>query len=395
MSIADRWLLPDGVDELLPEAAARVEMLRRQLLDMFKVWGYELVIPSLVEYTESLLIGLGSDIELHSFKVTDQLSGRMMAIRPDITPQAARIDAHSLGREGPARLCYADSVLHARPRSLLSSRSGIQVGAELYGEEGAAADIEIICLMLDTLHTAGLDSVCLNLGHVGIFRSLAQVAGLSKSAEIDLFDALQRKSSSDIRDAAAASGADDASIELLVKLAGLHGDDAMLEEAGAQLANVPPPVKAALQHLEYVASQVRRRHPDVQYYFDLGELRGYHYHTGLVFAAYTAGYGEAIANGGRYDDIGRVFGSRARPATGFSTELKALAMLAGKVDGSINGRIFAPYSDDLDLWAAVKLLRKSGEVVVFGHPDQSLPEDCDRELVLQHGEWQLDSINRS
>jgi ATP phosphoribosyltransferase regulatory subunit len=393
MSIADRWLLPDGVDELLPEAAARVEILRRQLLDMFKVWGYELIIPSLVEYTESLLIGLGSDIELNSFKVTDQLSGRMMAIRPDITPQAARIDAHSLRRQGPTRLCYADSVLHTRPRSLLASRSAIQVGAELYGEKGAAADIEIICLMLDTLRTAGLESVCLNLGHVGIFRCLAQVAGFSRGAEIDLFDALQRKSGSDIRDAAAAGSADDATVDLLVELAGLHGDAGILQQAAALFSNAPSEVQEALQHLEYVACQVRRRHPAVQYYFDLGELRGYHYHTGLVFAAYTSGYGESIANGGRYDDIGRVFGPRARPATGFSTELKALAMLAGNAGSDTNGRIFAPYSDDLDLWAAVNLLRKSGEVVIFGHPEQSLPEGCDRELVFQHGEWQLDSIN--
>ncbi len=395
MSTVDRWLLPDGVDELLPEAAARVEQLRRQLLDLFKVWGYELIIPSLVEYTESLLIGLGSDIELHSFKVTDQVSGRLMAIRPDITPQAARIDAHSLKREGPARLCYADSVLHTRPRSLLSSRSAIQVGAELYGEEGAAADIEIICLMLDTLKTAGLESVCLDLGHVGIFRSLAQLAGLSRGAEADLFDALQRKSSGDIRAVAAASSADPSMVELFVQLASLHGGVDILQHARTQMARAPTEVLQAMEHLQHVAKEVQRRHPAVEYYFDLGELRGYHYHTGLVFAAYTAGHGEAIANGGRYDDIGKVFGPRARPATGFSTELKALAMLSINGGAATSGGIFAPYSDDLDLWAAVQLLRQAGEVVIFGHSDQALPEACDRELILQHGEWHLDSINRN
>lgn len=395
MSTADRWLLPDGVDELLPEAAARVEQLRRQLLDLFKAWGYELIIPSLVEYTESLLIGLGSDIELHSFKVTDQISGRMMAIRPDITPQAARIDAHSLKREGPVRLCYADSVLHTRPKSLLASRSAIQVGAELYGEEGAAADIEIISLMLDTLKTAGLESVCLDLGHVGIFRSLAQLAGLSSGSEAELFEALQRKSSGDIRAVAVASAADTVMVEWLVKLAGLHGGVSILQEARDQMYGAPAPVLEALEHLQCIAEEVQRRYPAVACYFDLGELRGYHYHTGLVFAAYTAGHGEAIANGGRYDNIGQVFGSRARPATGFSTELKALATLG--TDGSVpnSGRIFAPYSNDLDLWDAVQLLRQAGEVVIFGHPEQSLPEGCDRELVLQHGEWQLDTINRN
>jgi ATP phosphoribosyltransferase regulatory subunit len=395
MSTADRWLLPDGVDELLPEAAQRVEQLRRQLLDLFRVWGYELVIPSLVEFTESLLIGLGNDVELHSYKVTDQCSGRMMAIRPDITPQAARIDAHSLKREGPVRLCYADSVLHTRPKSTLASRSAIQVGAELYGEPGAAADIEIICLMVDTLKVAGLESLCLDLGHVGIFRYLARAAQIDAAVEAELFDALQRKSTDDIRAIAAAHVADLPTVELLVTLAGLHGDVSVLDRARSLLLHAPDEVAKALDHLQYVASEVQRRHPEVACYFDLAELRGYHYHTGLVFAAYTGGYGEAIANGGRYDNIGQVFGRRARPATGFSTELKALANLNANGVQAPVGRIFAPYAEDLDLWAAVQVLRKAGEIVIFGNPEQALPAGCDRELILQHGEWHLDSINRS
>lgn len=394
MTIADRWLLPDGVDELLPEAAQQVEQLRRQLLDMFRVWGYELVMPSLVEYTESLLIGLGRDIELNSFKVTDQISGRMMAIRPDITPQAARIDAHSLRREGPVRLCYADSVLHTRPSSILASRCAIQVGAELFGEAGADADIEIISLMVDTLKVAGLDSICLELGHVGIFRYLVAVANISEAAEADIFDALQRKSAGDIRALASASVQDPAIVELLLELATWHGDRGVLDRARSILASAPAEVIAAVDHLQYVANEVQRRHPEVECYFDLAELRGYHYHTGLVFAAYTSGHGQAIANGGRYDDIGKVFG-RARPATGFSTELKALAKLGRKPDKEEGGRIFAPYSDDLDLWAAVQVLRQAGEVVIFGKPDQALPPGCDRELILQQGGWFLDSINRS
>jgi ATP phosphoribosyltransferase regulatory subunit len=394
MTIADRWLLPDGVDELLPEAAEQVEQLRRQLLDMFRVWGYELVMPSLVEYTESLLIGLGRDIELNSFKVTDQISGRMMAIRPDITPQAARIDAHSLRREGPVRLCYADSVLHTRPRSILASRSAIQVGAELFGEAGADADIEIISLMVDTLKVAGLDSICIELGHVGIFRYLVAAANINEAAEADIFDALQRKSAGDIRALASASVQDPAIVELLLELATLHGDRGVLDRARSLLVSAPAEVIAAVDHLQFVASEVQRRHPEVECYFDLAELRGYHYHTGLVFAAYTSGHGQAIANGGRYDDIGKVFG-RARPATGFSTELKALAKLGRKPDKPEGGRIFAPYSDDLDLWAAVKVLRRAGEVVIFGRPDQALPPGCDRELILQQGGWLLDSINRS
>jgi ATP phosphoribosyltransferase regulatory subunit len=350
--------------------------------------------PSLIEYTESLLIGLGRDVELHSFKVTDQISGRMMAIRPDITPQAARIDAHSLRREGPVRLCYADSVLHTRPKSLLASRSAIQVGAELYGELGAAADIEIICLMIDTLKVAGLKSICLDLGHVGIFRYLVGAAGIGDAAEADLFDALQRKSAEDIRALANASVQDAGVVELLVELAGLHGDGAILEKARSLLALAPAEVSEALDHLQYVASEVQRRHADVECYFDLAELRGYHYHTGLVFAAYTAGHGQAIANGGRYDDIGKVFG-RARPATGFSTELKALAKLGQHSGPDDCSCVFARYSDDLNLWAAVQVLRQAGEVVIFGGPDQELPPGCDRQLILQQGAWQLDSIYRS
>lgn len=394
MTIADRWLLPDGVDELLPEAAERVEQLRRQLLDMFRVWGYELVMPSLVEYTESLLIGLGRDIELNSFKVTDQISGRMMAIRPDITPQAARIDAHSLRREGPVRLCYADSVLHTRPKSILASRSAIQVGAELFGEAGVDADIEIISLMVDTLKVVGLDAICLELGHVGIFRYLIAAANINDAAEADIFDALQRKSIGDIRALASATVQDATIIELLLELATLHGDRGVLDRARNLLATAPAEVTAAVDHLQHVATEVQRRHPEVECYFDLAELRGYHYHTGLVFAAYTSGHGQAIANGGRYDDIGKVFG-RSRPATGFSTELKALAKLGLEPNKQEGGRIFAPYSDDLDLWAAVQVLRQAGEVVIFGKPEQALPQGCDRELILQQGGWLLDSINRS
>ncbi len=393
MTQTDRWLLPDGVDELLPEAAGRVEQLRRQLLDLFRVWGYQLIIPSLVEYTESLLIGLGSDVELHCFKVTDQVSGRMMAIRPDITPQAARIDAHSLKSEGPVRLCYADAVLHTRPRSLLASRSAIQVGAELYGEADAAADIEIICLMIDTLKTAGLASICLDLGHVGIFRALVSAAAISETTEAKLFDALQRKAAGEIRQSAQSAVQDEATVEMLVELAGLHGGIDMLERARRVLAAAPAEVATALEHLQYVAREVQRRQPEVDCYFDLAELRGYHYHTGLVFAAYTSGHGQAIANGGRYDDIGKVFG-RARPATGFSTELKALAKLGADTSADTQGRVFAPYSDDLALWSAVQVLRQAGEVVVFGRPGQAMPPGCDRELILQQGGWHLNSINR-
>lgn len=391
MTIADRWLLPDGVDELLPDAAWRVEQLRRELLDLFRVWGYQLVMPSLVEYTESLFIGLGPDIEGHSFKVVDEISGRLMAIRPDITPQVARIDAHSLSSEGFARLCYADSVLHTRPKSLLASRSPIQLGAEFYGEPGVAADIEILCLMLETLKTAGLSSICLDLGHVGLFKALATAGGVDRSGEAELLDALQRKAAGEIEALAEEAASDPRLAPLLVALSRLHGDAAVLGEARSVLARAPAEVLAAIDHLEQVATEVQRRHPEVQCFFDLGELRGYHYHTGLVFAAYVPGHGQAIANGGRYDDIGKVFG-RCRPATGFSTELKALASLAKPAGQVALGSIFAPYSDDLSLWEVVQRLRRSGEVVVFGRSDQPLPEYCDRELLRVGEGWRLQAI---
>jgi ATP phosphoribosyltransferase regulatory subunit len=192
MTIADRWLLPDGVEELLPEQAQQVEFLRRKLLDLYQCWGYELVMPPLMEFTDSLLVGLGADVDMQTFKVVDQLSGRAMGIRADITPQVARIDAHSLNRRGPARLCYAGSVLHTKPKSLMASRSPIQIGAELYGDASLSSDIEVICLMLETLQTAGVVDITLDLGHVGIYRALIEQACLSGDAEQQLFDALQR-----------------------------------------------------------------------------------------------------------------------------------------------------------------------------------------------------------
>lgn len=391
MTIADRWLLPDGVEEILPARARRVEDLRRTMLDLFHVWGYELVIPPLVEYTESLLIGFGHDLDLHSFKVTDQLSGRLMAIRPDITPQAARIDAHSLRRPGPARLCYAGSVLHTVPKSIAATRSPLQVGAELFGEAGASADIEIVCLMLETLKAAGVTEVVLDLGHVGIFGALAKAAGLGSAVEEELFDALQRKAAGDIRALADKSGCGPGMADLLVALADLRGEASVLDKARKLFDQQGVEVNEALDRLALVAQEISRRYPGVDCYFDLAELRGYHYHTGLVFAAYTSGHGQAIANGGRYDDIGEVFG-RARPATGFSTELKALAELAGDTSTD-SGAVFAPYNDDLALWEAVQSLRAQGDIVIFGHVDQDLPTACDRQLVLRNGDWSLEATN--
>jgi ATP phosphoribosyltransferase regulatory subunit len=319
MATADRWLLPDGVEELLPPQTEQVEQLRRKLLDLYHSWGYELVIPPLIEFTDSLLVGLGSDVDLQTFKVVDQLSGRTMGIRADITPQTARIDAHSLRRQGPARMCYAGSVLHTRPKSLMASRSPIQLGAELYGDGGLASDVEIIALMLATLQTSGVEKITLDLGHVAVYRALIDLAQPAPEQERRLFDALQRKSTVDIEQAIC-DGIDDSAVaDMLRSLSQLNGDRSVLARARTLLASAPSEVGVAIDRLEQVAQRIEARMPQVDLYFDLSELRGFHYHTGLVFSALAPGCGQALANGGRYDDIGEVFG-RGRPATGFNTD---------------------------------------------------------------------------
>ncbi len=392
MSKADRWLLPDGVEELLPEQASQVEILRRKLLDLFSSWGYELVIPPLIEFTDSLLVGLGSDVDIQTFKVVDQMSGRTMGIRADITAQTARIDAHSLKREGPVRLCYAGSVLHTRPKSLMASRTPIQVGAELYGDAGLDSDIEVICLMLETLHCSGVKNITLDLGHVGIYRALIKEAGLSEEAQQKLFDALQRKSTVDIEEAITSGINDPEMADMMRTLSQLNGDNSVLARAKTALAKAPGEVIAAIEVLEKVAEKIFLRMPSVRIYFDLSELRGYHYHTGLVFSALAPGHGQAVANGGRYDHIGEVFG-RARPATGFNTDLKALLSYLEKGTAKDASTILAPTSDDLNdaeelaLWQLVQRLREEGEQVIYGLSGQACTLEYSRNLVLSDGQW--------
>lgn len=387
MTSVDRWQLPDGVEEVLPQQAAAAERLRRQLLDLYRSWGYQLVIPPLVEFTESLLIGLGADLDLLTFKMTDQLSGRTLGVRADITPQVARIDAHSLGQEGVTRLCYAGSILHTRPRTPTGSRSPIQLGAELYGDDSLAADVEVIRLMLATLASAGLSDITLDLGHVGVYGAVLDAADLEQEQADAVFDALQRKSRPDLE--LALAGAGEATRELILSLLDLHGDETVLSQARELFAERAPSALAAIDALQDVATDICRQRPDVAIYFDLAELRGYHYHTGIVFAAYVPGHGQALANGGRYNDVGKVFG-RARPATGFATDLKALmALLPAREAG--RGAISMPDSDDPALLDRVAALRAAGEVVInclSGAPDPR----CDRELVEREGEWDLQSL---
>src|SRR5512139_46050 len=373
----DRWLLPEGIEEVLPPQAEQLEVLRRRLLDLFHVWGYKLVIPPFIEYLESLLTGTGNDLDLQTFKLTDQITGRLMGVRADMTPQVARIDAHQLKRDVPSRLCYLGTVLHTRPKGHGATRSPLQVGAELYGHSGIESDIEILRLMVETLRCVGLGKVYLDLGHVGIYRSLMRQLNVDMADEAILFDALQRKAQPEITEWLKHIKLPPNSSGMIAALADLHGDLGVLSEARRVLADAGADVKATLDNLEAIAKAASDL-PNVELHFDLAELRGYHYHTGVVFAAFVPGQGQAIAQGGRYDDIGRVFG-RARPATGFSTDLKHLLSLVPAQTGALRG-IFAPGDSDPVLDQMIAALRGQGERVIRALPGQqgdALAMGCD------------------
>nr|MDT0250012.1 ATP phosphoribosyltransferase regulatory subunit [Endozoicomonas sp.] len=393
MTVADRWLLPDGIEEILPDRARCAEKLRRDILDLFDRWGYQLVIPPHLEFMESLTAGVGHDLDLQTFKVTDQLTGRTMGLRADTTPAVARIDAHTLKMDGPVRLCYAGSVFHARPASLGASRSPIQIGAELYGHSGIESDLEVISLMLETLTRVDADSVSLDLGHVQIYRLLATQAGLSDSQEMELFDALQRKAISEVEQLLTQWEIDGVSGRMLRALPQLAGGPEILERARDNLVDAPEGVALALDELEAIAREITRLYPGTGFYFDLGELRGYNYHTGVVFAAYLPDQGQAVAKGGRYDGVGEAFG-RSRPATGFSTDLKALLELkAESAKDCIEGTtIFAPVDVDA---AVVQTLRRQGERVVRQLPGEETDAagmGCNHQLICRDGEWLVEPV---
>ena len=386
MTTENRWLLPEGIEELLPERASQLEALRRRLLDQCGTWGYRYVIPPLVEFTDSLLIGLGADLDLVTCKFTDQMSGRMLGVRADITPQAARMDAHSLAENGVTRLCYAGSTLQSTPQSVIGGRAPIQLGAELFGCDAIEADSEIISLMLSTFACACVSrALTLDIGHIGIYDALFYNANLDPEIESQMFDALQRKSTPDI-ERLSSSLPDDVS-QRLRQLASLHGSPEVLLEARTLFSNEPV-VLAALDDLDTVLAQAQQAFPDVGVYVDLTELRGFRYHTGLVFAVYLEGRGSAVAKGGRYDNIGAVFG-RDRPATGFAIDLKALVDDMTPVEDS-RPPIIAPPSDAPDLRVAIAGLRAKGRTVVVDlAPGLALP-DAER-LVLNNGEWIIET----
>lgn len=391
MALADRWLLPDGMKELLPPVAREVELVRRRMLDLYDSWGYELVMPPVAEHLESLLTGVGRDLGLQTFKVTDEISGHMLGIRADITPQVARIDAHRLRSDGVSRLCYCGSVLHTRPVNMLASRNPMQLGAELFGHEGVDSDAEVISLMLETLIATGIQgSINLDLGHVGVFTQLVQAAGLSAEQKENYIDILQRKALPELTPFIAGLNLSQQQSEQLAALARLNGGAEVLERA-LELFGDSPEVAEAVRHLQRLAEVINARYPEIGFYFDLGELRGYNYHTGVVFAAYSPQFGQALAKGGRYDQIGADFG-RARAATGFSTDLKTLVMLALEAEPKPRAAILAPAATDASLLETIRQLRAQGERVVIQLAGAQTPEHCDRQLVNNGTEWVLEAL---
>jgi ATP phosphoribosyltransferase regulatory subunit len=383
------WLLPEYIEDILPPEARRIERLRRAILDLFHVHGYQLVIPPLIEYVESLLTGTGRDMDLKTFKLVDQLSGRMMGLRADITPQVARIDAHLLNCQGITRLCYCGSVAHTLPAASVRTRQPLQIGAELYGHAGLESDSEIQRLMLQALKLAGVAEVHLDVGHVAVFRSIAKRGEISTELEAELFGVLQSKDMPALRDLT--RGLEQRVRQALLLLPELYGGDEVLQRAAKHLPDYPE-ISAALADLRTLAKELRDKVASLC--FDLAELRGYRYHSGVVFGAYVKASASAIALGGRYDEVGKTFG-RARPATGFSMDLRELSALLPN-DGATTA-ILAPYAQDAALQEKIANLREQGEIVIVDLPqhENSRHElNCDRTLVLRNGVWEVSSLKR-
>ena len=388
------WLLPEYIEDVLPAEAARIETLRRRLLDLFKVHGYQYVIPPMLEYMESLITGVGHDLDLATFKVVDQLTGRLMGVRADMTPQAARIDAHLLNNQGITRLCYAGSVLRTKPDGLALTREPLQLGAELYGHASVAGDIEIQCLLIKALQAIGISEVHMDFSHVNVFGSLIESSHIAPQLEQELYAALQSKDQSAV--ASLSKDLDKVTREALIHLTTLNGDKSILAKAAKVLPAISQ-IQNALNDLTQVNAALENL--DVTVSFDLSELRGYHYHSGIVFAAYAQGYTGPLALGGRYDEVGKSFG-RARPATGFSLDLRGVVTALPPAMPVM--AIFAPADADKDLVIKIEALRAEGQVVV-----QEIAENnskllaanmhelnCDRKLVHYNSSWHIVAIDK-
>ena len=393
MSYQNRWLLPAGITEALPKEARHLETLRRQLLDLYQTWGYEQVMPPMIEYLDSLLVNANKELDLKTFKLTDQLTGKLMGIRADMTPQVARIDAHYLKHRGdiPNRLCYLGTVLHTYPDSFTGLRSPFQVGAELYGHQGVTSDAEILSLMLETLHETHITDYHVDIGHVGVYEGLLQQMQLYPTQEELLFDAVQRKASCEIKEFLTEWKVPPLLQTMMQSLIELNGDEDILREARQCFEHATTKVHQALDYLDTLSQHFG--HVD-KLHFDLAEVSGFHYYTGTVFAAYIAGHGQAIAQGGRYDGIGREFG-RSRPAVGFSTDLRALVSLQPSIIPKISA-IFAPAVSDNALTEKIRELRHQGHKIICeleGQQSDAKAMKCDHCLELVNGDWQVTALD--
>jgi ATP phosphoribosyltransferase regulatory subunit len=387
--MSSAWLLPEHIADVLPSEARRIEELRRGLLDMARGYGFELVMPPLLEHLESLLSGTGRELDLKTFKLVDQLSGRTLGLRADTTPQVARIDAHLLNRKGVTRLCYCGPVLHTRPDGLHRTREPLQYGAEIYGHGGLEADLEVIDLAIDSLSSAGVDSPVLDLGDARIVRGVLAGVPVDGAKLNDVVAALAGKDANAVEELAA--GFPDEARGGLRALLSLYGGSELLETARGKLPQRPQ-ISRALDDLAWLTAHVRRVHPQVRIGFDLGDMSGYAYYSGVRFALFGSESSDALVRGGRYDEVGAVFG-RNRPAVGFSLDLKALAECAKP--WPLRAAVRAPWGEDALLRSAVRQLRAQGETVVCvlpGHEHEGQEFDCDRELVAVDGRWVLRAL---
>lgn len=386
------WLLPDQLSDILPAEAKRLESLRRRLLDLYASYGYALIQPPLVEHVESLMIDQARDLDLRTFKVVDQASGRLLGLRADMTPQAARIDAHQIQNQGVTRICYAGSVLHAQPAGLLSSREPVQVGCELFGHAGLEADLEVQELALASLDAAGIQKVRLDLSHRGVFLALRDQDPALAAIETDVLLALQAKDR--VRLNQLVSSLASTTAKALLAMIDLYGPATgsgnVIEKARAVLPKLPT-IAQALDRLQAVAnSALFTEHPQCVLTVDFADLRGYRYHNGVMFSIYCEGLPNAVVRGGRYDGVGAIFG-RARPATGFSLELRELLGItaASETENLVNsGQIAAPWRDDAGLRAAIASLRHQGKTVIC-LPDAELGVWAGQKLVNQAGGWSV------
>jgi ATP phosphoribosyltransferase regulatory subunit len=379
------WVLPDYIADVLPSEARHIEEIRRDLLDMARCYGYELVMPPLLEHLESLLSGTGEALDLQTFKLVDQLSGRMMGLRADSTPQVARIDAHLLNRTGVTRLCYCGPVLHTRPSGPHATREPLQFGAEIYGHSGLEADLEILTLALDALKVAPVESLLVDMADARIVNALLKNASLTPAQQTQVHAALAAKDASELKNLTRLSP--EVISQALQNLVQLYGDVKVLEEARRVLPNLPG-IGLALDHLQWLSGHIE----EAGVSFDLADLRGYSYYSGVRFAIYAPGASDALARGGRYDEVGSVFG-RKRPAVGFSLDLKSLVSVAAQ--RPLRAAIRAPWGETAELRAAVAGLRKRGETVVCvlpGHESEVDEFHCDRELIQIATQWVVKAI---